>query len=64
LTPPDEYGFGQVESFDKFVFNLPKEEVKNSVVIGFPDDFSAIEKPSLKEIKSGNETIFLIKEVK
>ena len=25
LTPPDEYGFGQVEKFDKFTFSLPKE---------------------------------------
>jgi len=62
LTFPDEYGFGQVQSFDKFIFDLPKKEVKNSVVVGFPDDFSSIEKPSLKEIKVGNETIFLIKE--
>ncbi|MFH0979678.1 MAG: glycosyltransferase family 39 protein [Candidatus Roizmanbacteria bacterium] len=64
LSTSDEYGFGQIESFDKFVFDLPKENIKNSVIIGFPDDFSGIKKPSLKEIKSGNETIFLIKEIK
>ncbi len=64
LSAPDGYGFGQVESFDKFVFDLPKEKVKNSAIIGFPDDFSDIEKPYLKKIKSGRETIFLIKEIK
>lgn len=64
LTPPDEYGFGQVESFDKFAFNLPKNEIKNSVIVGFPDDFPEIEKPNLKKITVGPETIFLIKEIK
>ena len=64
LTPPDEYGFGQVESFDKFSFYLPKNEVKNSMVIGFPDDFPEIERLNLKKIQVGPETIFLIKEVK
>jgi len=65
LSKPDEYGFGQVEGFDKFIFNLPNgKQSNNSVVIGFPDDFSDIEKPYLKEIKSGTETIFLIKEIK
>jgi len=65
LSSPDEYGFGQVERFDKFIFDLPNEnQLKNSVIIGFPDDFPDIEKPYLKEIKIGTETIFLIKEVR
>lgn len=64
LSAPDEYGFGQVEQFDKFVFDLPKKDVKNSVIIGFPDDFSDSEKPTLKEIEVVNEKIFLIKEIK
>ncbi len=64
LSTPDEYGFGQVESFDKFIFDLPKKEVRNSVIVGFPDDFSDIEKPRLKEIRVGQEIIFLVKEVK
>jgi len=55
LSTPDEYGFGQVEKFDKFIFDLPKEELNNSVVVGFPDDFSDSEKPYLKEIKIGRE---------
>ena len=64
LSSADQYGFGQVEKFDKFIFDLPKEELNNSVVVGFPDDFSDSEKPYLKEIKIGTETIFLIKEIK
>lgn len=62
LSSPDEYGFGQVEKFDKFVFDLPKDDAKNYVVVGFPDDFSDIEKPHLKQIKIGTEVIFYIKE--
>ena len=64
LSSPDEYGYGQVEKFDKYVFDLPNKQVKKSVVMGYPDDFSEAEKSSLKKIKVGTETIFLIKEVK
>ncbi len=63
LSPPDEYGFGQVENFDKFVFNIPNKLEKNTAVIGFPDDFGKEEK-NLKEIKVLTETIFKIKEIK
>ncbi len=63
LSSADEYGFGQVEKFDKYVFNLPNDKnIKNSVIIGFPDDFSDAEKSHLKEIKIRTETIFYIKE--
>jgi hypothetical protein len=63
LSSADQYGFGQVEKFDKFIFDLPKtNNLKNSVVIGFPDDFSDIEKSYLKKIKVGTEIIFYIKE--
>ena len=63
LSSADQYGFGQVEKFDKFIFDLPNgKDLKNSAVIGFPDDFSDIEKPYLKEIKVGTEIIFYIKE--
>lgn len=63
LSAPDEYGFGQVEKFDKFIFSLPNEKnIKNSVIIGFPDDFSEQEKIGLKKIKIGTEEIFYIKE--
>lgn len=63
LSSPDEYGFGQVEKFDKFEFNLPNEKnIKNSVLIGFPDDFSDTEKSGVKKIKVENKDIFYIKE--
>lgn len=63
LSSPDEYGFGQVEKFDKYIFNLPNDKnIKNSAIIGFPDDFSDTEKPYLKKIKVGTEIIFYIKE--
>ncbi len=63
LSSADQYGFGQVEKFDKFIFDLPIGKVTDSVVIGFPDDFSDIEKSHLKEIKVGTEIIFYIKEI-
>lgn len=64
LSAPDEYGFGQVRSFDKFVFDIPEYAYTGSVVAGYPDDFPVDEAGSLKKIKVGNETIFLIKEIK
>ena len=69
LTAPDEYGFGQVEKFDKFVFDFPKPvKGENSVIIGFPEnDFKAnsgnfpkLEK--VKKIRSGIEEIFWVYE--
>jgi hypothetical protein len=57
LSPPDQYGFGQVESFDKFNFNfkVPKKETKeNALLIGYPtDDFKsqAIPVPNLDSVK-------------
>lgn len=63
LSASDQYGFGQVEKFDKFIFNLPSgAQPKNSVIIGFPDDFPESERIYLKEIKVKTETIFYIKE--
>lgn len=67
LSSPDEYGFGQVEQFDKFDFNfrIPKPGEK-AVAIGYPDDFSNlnIESSKIKKIKSGTEEIFWIYEVR
>ena len=63
LSSPDEYGFGQVEKFDKYIFDLPNDKnIKNSVIIGFPDDFSEAEKVGAKKIIVGTEEIFYIKE--
>ena len=44
LTAPDEYGFGQIEKFDKFIFDFKSPLVvgKRSVVIGSVDNFKGI----------------------
>lgn len=63
LSKPDEYGFGQVEKLDKFIFDINnRKDLKNSAIIGFPDDFSDADKLNTKKIKIGTEEIFYIKE--
>lgn len=64
LSKPDEYGFTQVESFDKFVFSIPGHAEKNSTVIGFPDDFigSSYDPKKIRKIIYGTEEIFWIYE--
>ena len=58
LSPPDKYGFGQVEAFDKFdfQFKVPKKEAKeNALLIGYPtDDFKSqsIQVPNLDSVIS------------
>lgn len=65
LSSPDEYGFGQIDEFDKFYFDTwPIKEKNKYVIIGYPDDFDLIKEKNLKEIKINTEIIFLIKEVK
>ena len=68
LSPPDEYGFGQVEKFDKFQFSIPGSafDDKNSVIIGYPDDFlfKNIDTKKIKKIIIGKEEIFWIYENK
>ena len=68
LTAPDQYGFGQVEKFDKFNFSFPSSAIKEKhvVLIGYPDDFNQlpqIDKTKIKKIKVGNEEIFWIYEL-
>ena len=62
LSPPDEYGFGQVEKFDKFIFKWPNSQnEKNAMYIGYPDDFQNSFNPkTMKKIKVGTEEIFWI----
>ncbi len=65
LSSPDEYGFGQVESFDKFHFSINSSiNTKRTSLIGYPDDFPEEERSMLKKIKVRDEIIFLIKEIK
>ena len=46
LSAPDEYGFGQVEKFDKFSFEFkdPTQLKKNEVTIGSRDNFQGLSK--------------------
>lgn len=65
ISAPDQYGFGQVERFDKFQFKFRfDEKLKKTVFIGYPDQFNDIELDlkKLKKIKIGTEEIFWIYE--
>lgn len=64
LSAPDEYGFGQVERFDKFEFrfHLPLSEA-NYIAVGYPDDFAGAPEEiisQVQKIKIGTEEIFWI----
>ncbi|PIZ00661.1 hypothetical protein COY62_01425, partial [bacterium (Candidatus Howlettbacteria) CG_4_10_14_0_8_um_filter_40_9] len=65
LSAPDEYGFGQVEGFDKFKFNFvsPSKAPPRSAVIGSIDDFKDaqhVDKSSLQTISVNGEPMFQI----
>lgn len=65
LTAPDEYGFGQIEKFDKFIFNFQSPEIlaSGSAVIGSIDNFkgiSNIDTSRLKTISVNGEPMFQI----
>lgn len=63
LTKPDDYGFGQIDKFDKFIFDWPNTYSEEGVVyIGFPDDFKNISRKDIKKIELGTEEIFSIYE--
>lgn len=67
LSVPDEYGFGQVESFDKYNFNFNiGKNPKNVSFIGYPDDFNDknVNKDTIKKISKNTEEIFWIYEAK
>jgi 4-amino-4-deoxy-L-arabinose transferase-like glycosyltransferase len=71
LTSPDQYGFGQVEQFDKFIFHYENVSKipKNSVLIGSPDDFKndpqyKDQQIGTKKIIKGTEEMFWIYERK
>ncbi|HRN69595.1 MAG TPA: glycosyltransferase family 39 protein [Candidatus Woesebacteria bacterium] len=67
LTELDEYGFGQVEQFDKFTFSFkPPTDERNIVYMGYPEDFqgSNINKNQIKKITIHNEEIFWIYNIK
>src|SRR3989344_462969 len=66
LSPPDEYGFGQVESFDKFNFNFNLDLTKKGIsYIGYPEHFEDrkdIDMDKIKKIYADGEEIFWIYE--
>jgi len=69
LSAPDEFGFGQVEKFDKFIFSfqIPQKE-KRVALIGYADDFpnppnNIFEPSRIKKIKVGEQEIFWIYEI-
>jgi hypothetical protein len=68
LTAPDQFGFGQVEQFDKFTFSFQSSATheKKVVLIGYPDDFGQlqnVDKNKIKKIKIGTEEFFWIYEL-
>ena len=64
LTAPDQFGFGQVEKFDKFNFSFPSTHIhdKRTAFIGYPDDFQQlpIDMKKIKKIKADGLDIFWI----
>lgn len=65
LTALDEYGFGQVEKFDKFIFDSKAVDPNESAVfIAPPDDLNinSADKDKIIKIKNGNNDLFFIYE--
>lgn len=63
LSKLDEYGFGQVERFDKYNFNFKKPVTDESAAyIGFPEDFDNEIKSNLKKISFEGADMFYIYE--
>jgi len=66
LSALDQFGFGQVEKFDKFDFFIPSEAFRQQhvAIIGYPDDFNGIQldQKKLKKIVINNFPIFWIYE--
>lgn len=65
ISAPDKYGFGQIKSFDKFIFSFVFDTTANNkVYIGYPEDFNGLEidEARVKKIQIGTEEIFWIYE--
>jgi len=65
LSLPDEYGFGQVEKFDKFSFKFNFDpKMKKTLFVGYPDQFNNanINVSKVIKIKYENEEIFWLYE--
>jgi hypothetical protein len=60
---PDQYGFNQVEKFDKFDFNFHYDPTAKKIAyIGVPADFNTVnvDKSKIKKITKGTEEMFWI----
>ena len=66
LSAPDQFGFGQVQKFDKFDFFIPSEAFREQrvAIVGYPDDFNNVplDQGKLKKIIVNNFPIFWIYE--
>lgn len=63
LSSLDEYGFGQVERFDKYEFNFAAPKVgEKAAYIGYPEDFNGtgIDESKVKKITVNKLDIFWI----
>lgn len=63
LSEPDEFGFGQVERFDKFNFEFTLDNQKQrTIYIGYPEDFAGHQFPTdkIKKIVVPPEEIFWV----
>jgi hypothetical protein len=62
LTELDEYGFGQVERFDKFRFSFENpDRFESAVFIGFPDEFPEdVSRDNVIPIEVGKRDVFWI----
>ena len=64
LSPADEYGFGQVEKFDKFQFSFssPSPNRQKTLYVGLPEDFndSGISTKEVDQIIVNNKDVFWI----
>ncbi len=65
ISGPDKYGFGQVDKYDKFIFKFRYDKkAKNTVYIGYPDEFNdvPVDSSQLKKINFGTDEVFWIYE--
>jgi len=64
LTELDEYGFGQIEKFDKFqfVFSSPSPNREKTLYIGLPEDFNGtgISPNEVEHVIVNNKEVFWI----
>ncbi len=65
ISAPDNFGFGQIDKFDKFYFKFDfNQSARKTVFIGYPEEFKdlPIDKKKIKRIQIRSEEIFWIYE--